>query len=139
MKEELQKAIFSRYNSHGIKFDTWEELKQKTGLTEIEPLCYYCKKQLQARSPYPYKDTVSLDHKTPKCFGGENTIENTVLCCTECNIIKGTMSSQTYFIFLEVFNKFPNEKKLVFQELFWGRKKNKIERERKEKMLWELV
>lgn len=141
MIDEMKKAIFSRYNKHGIKFDTWEELKQKTGLTEEqELLCYYCGDKLLATDIYPYRKVVSLDHKVPKCKGGNNSIENTCLCCTECNIIKGTMEDYVFFTFLEIMNHYPIEKKLIFDEMFWGKRKNKIERQKKEtKQLWELV
>ena len=140
MNVELKKAIFCRYNSHGINFDTWEELKIKTGLNEDKELtCYYCGDKLLATDVYPYRKVVSLDHKVPKCRDGNNSIENTCLCCTECNIIKGTMEDYVFFSFLEIMNKYPLEKKMIFEQLFWGKRKNKIEREKKPIMLWELI
>jgi len=135
---ELKKEIFRRYAKHGFDFKTWEDLVKETKLDETKPVtCYYCKKELNANCKNNKWDCVSLDHKLPKYWGGKNTIENTVLCCAECNIVKGTMTAETYFIFLETLNE-KGIKELVFNEMFPGRKAQMISRKNK-KMLWELV
>jgi len=140
MNEEMQKKIFCRYSQHGIKFKTWKELKQKTGLKEKKDIyCYYCGVKLEAITEYPHHNLVSLEHKIPKYYGGKNTIENTCLSCLKCNIIKGTMKETTYKIFLELLSIKPEAKKQILEEMFWGKnaKNNKITKPKK--FLWELI
>lgn len=141
MNDLLKKEIFRRYAHHGFDFQTWEELKQKTGLDESkECTCYYCGVLLQAETPYPYLTSVSLDHKQPKFYNGENTIENTCLCCARCNIIKGTMREGTYKLFLELLSVNPTAREQIMDEMYWGRRADKLRREGKaKKPLWELI
>lgn len=139
ISEALKKEIFRRYTKHGFKFNTWKDLKEQTGINEDSTKCYYCKKELNPSDNYPYRNAVSLDHKIPKALGGKNSLDNVVICCCECNIIKGTMNDQTYFLFLNILNQHPKEKEIIFKELFWGRRRNKIKRENKELKLWELI
>jgi len=136
--EELKKEIFRRYSKHGFKFNNWQELIKKTKIDETKtPTCYYCKKQLTPYCKENKWDCVSLDHKIPKYWKGKNSISNVVLCCAECNIIKGTMTSETYFKFLDALND-AKIKNLVFAEIFPGRKAKTMKRKNNQK-LWELV
>jgi 5-methylcytosine-specific restriction endonuclease McrA len=51
-------------------------------------LCYYCKTKMSigiANSP----DTCTVDHCISIGKGGDNTINNLVLCCEDCNRKKG--------------------------------------------------
>lgn len=47
--------------------------------------CSYCKKCLTLESS-------TLDHVIARRLGGSNRQDNLVLCCSECNAIKGGMS-----------------------------------------------
>ena len=47
------------------------------------------------------KNTLTLDHVTPKSKGGPNTWKNLVTCCGECNVKKGDMYVDD---FLEMYN-----------------------------------
>lgn len=44
--------------------------------------CYYCGQKLN-------ENNSTLDHKIPLSKGGDNSKENLVACCLECNSIKG--------------------------------------------------
>lgn len=139
ISEELKKEIFRRYTKHGFKFNNWQELLEKTGLDETkEPVCYYCKTKLTPDFKTNKNTNVSIDHKKPKYFGGKNTIENTCLCCHQCNIIKGTMDSQTYFAFLNALEE-SGIKNIVFKQMYPGRLAAMLKRKNKKLELWELI
>jgi len=139
ISKELQKEIFRRYSKHGFKFQTWKELIKKTKLKENkDPLCYYCKTKLTANFKEDKNNNVSLDHKQSKHFGGKNTLDNVVLCCHQCNIIKGTMDSETYFQFLEALEKVGLKEK-VFTQMYPGRLAAMLNRKNKNLKLWELI
>jgi len=57
--------------------------------------CCYCGTKLEFHTPYPYFASPSLDHKTSLWGGGDNQLENLVVCCARCNIFKGTMGYDT--------------------------------------------
>jgi len=137
--ESLQKEIFRRYRKHGFKFKNWEELIEQTKLDESKlPTCFYCGKELTSDFKKDKFGNVSIDHKKPKYWKGQNTIENTCLCCHECNIIKGTMYSETFFMFLEALNE-TGIKDQVFKEMYPGRKAAMMKRKNKKLELWELI
>lgn len=48
--------------------------------------CYYCGQTVEISQDS--KAGVSVDHKVPKSRGGSNEIENLVLCCRSCNVLK---------------------------------------------------
>lgn len=138
MNDEMKKAIFRRYSKHNIKFNTWEELKNATKINEQKELrCYYCNDLLEPENKNDLRKVVSLDHKTPKYWNGKDTIENTVLCCTECNMMKGTMFEKTYLEVIGLLFK-AGIKKKVFEEAFPGRRAATLSRKNNAE-LWELV
>ena len=50
-----------------------------------EGKCQYCKKVMT-------KQQVTVDHVLPRSRGGVTTWENCVVCCSECNTKKGSMT-----------------------------------------------
>lgn len=44
--------------------------------------CFYCDRRLR-------RGTATLDHVQPLSQGGDNTLENLVVCCYHCNQCKG--------------------------------------------------
>jgi 5-methylcytosine-specific restriction endonuclease McrA len=53
-------------------------------------VCYYCGKKMQIdtqRIDY-MPDLLTIDHRIPLVQGGSHTIDNLLLCCYDCNIIK---------------------------------------------------
>lgn len=48
-------------------------------------LCQYCSKKLT-------KATATIDHVIPRCKGGQDSWENTVAACMDCNQKKGNRS-----------------------------------------------
>lgn len=55
-------------------------------------ICGYCHK--------PIKDKPSLDHIIPIVLGGDNSIENSIVCCKNCNYHK-----HDYIVFSSVYDK----------------------------------
>lgn len=50
-----------------------------------DPHCFYCRKRVSRKKS-------TLDHVLPKSKGGQDTIDNLVLCCRDCNTAKGSMT-----------------------------------------------
>lgn len=90
--------------------------------------CFYCGKKLKIKDKYPYKDVPSVDHKIPLLFGGNNNYSNLVLCCHQCNIIKGTMTASTFKRMISLLKNDPDLLNDMFDEMFRGRFANKMER-----------
>lgn len=92
--------------------------------------CYYCNKIMKMHDIPPYKDTYSIDHKVPTTLGGTNDPQNMVVCCTECNIIKSTMTANTFVRLIKIIlDNDPLLLSVMFNELWSGKLANKIERE----------
>ncbi len=72
---------------------TKEELQQ---LYAENPSCAYCELQLA-------KEEITLDHATPLSRGGTHSIDNLVICCSNCNSLKGTKTAQEYLDFIPEF------------------------------------
>lgn len=94
--------------------------------------CCYCGKELLEETEYPHYFAVSLDHKQPLSIGGENSFQNIAVCCCRCNICKGTMKEETYKKFLAAI-KIAGIEEPVLNEMFWGRRANKVYRLQKDK------
>ena len=80
----------TKHNGHGRNsYIPYSELISlaKVYLREGFP-CYYCGKKMSIGIPNSL-DTCSIDHKKPISYGGENSLNNIVLCCEECNMKKG--------------------------------------------------
>jgi hypothetical protein len=102
--------------------------------------CCYFQKLLKYKSQtcYPWKDVGSIDHMKPQHEGGSNTLDNLVLSCHQCNIVKGTMNSDTFLEMFEAFEKTgkgkegvdssKNLKQRFLDEVWASRLANKIER-----------
>jgi 5-methylcytosine-specific restriction endonuclease McrA len=93
-------------------------------------VCEYCGQQLLICDHIPpYYKSFSIDHRTSIFSGGKNNLENIAIICTRCNIIKGTMTEQTYRAFLKPLLENPQLLDQVYKEMWNGRLANKIERE----------
>lgn len=95
--------------------------------------CIYCKKLLLFKDVPPYRLVPSIDHKLPLRMGGHNNFDNLVVCCNACNIIKGTLSYNTYIELLECIKDKPLLLERMFSESFNGRFANKMERNDEER------
>lgn len=94
--------------------------------------CEYCSQSLliSDHTP-PYYKSFSIDHRTSIDSGGTHELSNIAIICTRCNIIKGTMSEQTYRAFLKPMLNNSNLLDQVYREMWNGRLANKLEREQK--------
>jgi 5-methylcytosine-specific restriction endonuclease McrA len=138
MISELMKSkLYSRFDKKGYcKGIKWEQIETYYKIKDKNKLhCAYCGKELKEIDNPPYRDIVSVDRIKPICNGGQNTFENMTITCAECNIVKGTMSLET---FLEMKNCLENcgIKEKVFKEIYRGRKAAMLKRKVE---LWELV
>jgi 5-methylcytosine-specific restriction endonuclease McrA len=124
---------------------TRDEIIERFGLFNEESMrngirCCYFQKLLKYKSQtcYPWKDVGSIDHMKPQHEGGSNTLDNLVLSCHQCNIVKGTMNSDTFLEMFEAFEKTgkgkegvdssKNLKQRFLDEVWASRLANKIER-----------
>jgi hypothetical protein len=70
------------------------EREYATEILEGRDFCLYCGKKIEKLYDWspdgnPCKTYVNLDHMDPISLGGEDTDENTVYCCPDCNLKKG--------------------------------------------------
>ena len=142
MAKTLDTIISRRFSSHkgrsirlGIKVPIKEDFEKIVfECFDTGGRCHYCEQELKINSVYPYKDTISIDHKIPLALGGTNNIHNLAVCCHQCNIIKSTLS---YYTYLRLLNLLKKDKELfdkIFEEIFRGSLANKIERFHNEKL-----
>lgn len=129
-KDLYHNIVFKKFKRHFPEIDRnnlEKEVNNYFKLKEKEKIyCEYCKVELKAHQPYPYKDASSIDHKLPKTRGGKNVFDNIAITCTRCNIIKGTMSTEEYLKFLELLSVEPEWKAKILDSLFWGRRANML-------------
>lgn len=95
---------------------------------ETDYMCPYCKKRMLLDDPYPYRYRPSVDHKNPLSCGGSNDYENLLLCCTSCNIIKGTLDDKYFYRLLKVLEQDEELRDVLFAKWFNYGLANKIER-----------
>lgn len=143
-KKELTKIARRRYQNNKLRVGkkVREAFKFEDALLllfecyEEGFYCYYCKKQLKLKDEKPYLDVPSIDHKIPLSIGGRNDISNCVVCCHQCNIIKGTLTDTTFGRLLHAINSTnPELLKNLFEESFKGKLAYKLERLKVEKEL----
>jgi 5-methylcytosine-specific restriction endonuclease McrA len=131
MRSEMVSKLMIRFRKHFPK-TKWEEVDGHFHFMEKENLfCEYCGIKLLDEAPFPYKEIVSIDHKQPKNTGGVNSFDNVAICCTRCNIVKGTMTEKTFKDFHEILNTNPELKERIFEEMFWGWRANMLNRKNK--------
>ena len=63
---------------------TCEYINKKVELKKYAKHCAYCGKYI----PWSQR---TVDHITPKKYGGDYGLGNLIICCRECNIKKGSM------------------------------------------------
>lgn len=138
MNTELYKNIvFNKFKKHFPEIDRIS-LEDKVNdyfcLKEMEKIyCQYCDVELKTHQPSPYKDSPSLDHKLPKSRGGLNTFHNIAITCTQCNIIKGTLTTEEYLKMLDLLSVEPEWKEKILEGIFPGRKANMLNAKSKKK------
>lgn len=57
-----------------------------------EGFCYYCKELLYSS----FDKQIHVEHMTPLCRGGTNSIDNIVLSCSKCNFSKHTKTAEEF-------------------------------------------
>ncbi len=133
---EMVSTLCHRFAKYFKQGDTWEQANAYFHFTEKEKLyCEYCGIELQAMetTPYPHHAALSLDRKLPASRGGKNEFENIAICCTRCNICKGTMGAETFLRMLKLLSSDKEALEIILNELFWGRQANMLNRHLGEK------
>jgi len=77
---------FKRRSREGSISITKEQLKDFVSKSRY---CPYCKCILN-------KKYIEIDHKIPLSRGGQNKLENLVVCCRSCNRRKGAMTDKEF-------------------------------------------
>lgn len=72
----------------GVRIDFWEDQGR---------MCHYCNKKLPRPGTKSGRNT-QFDHVVSYADGGDDTLDNMVLCCRRCNLDKG---KKTYEEFIE--------------------------------------
>ena len=140
--KELKAMARRRYNSNTLRMNgkIRESFSFEDGLNLLIECfnsgfcCYYCEEKLVLKDKKPYLKVPSIDHKIPLSLGGSNDISNCVVCCHRCNIVKGTLTANTFGRLLHMINlEDPDLLDKLFEESFKGKLAYKLERLRVEK------
>lgn len=133
MKSEIISRLQRRFKKH-FPETSWQEVEDYFHFSQMERInCYYCTEELERGYEFPYSKNPSIDHKQPLSRNGLNSFDNVAISCTRCNIVKGTMTEQTYKNFLTLLNSKPEWKETIMNEMFLGRLADKLRREGKQK------
>ena len=65
-----------------------------------EENCCYCGKEFD-NSKWGHK---TVDHKKAIKKGGQDLLENYILCCRRCNVLKGTKTAEVFIELLKKWN-----------------------------------
>jgi 5-methylcytosine-specific restriction endonuclease McrA len=94
--------------------------------------CEYCGCQMLIKdSEKPYSRSFSLDHRISLDIGGNNALKNFAIICHRCNIVKGTMTEDTFLEILHSDKPLLEKPQLLnraFGEIWRGRLADKLER-----------
>ncbi|MBU1067187.1 HNH endonuclease [Patescibacteria group bacterium] len=131
---KLSEAFNSRYKRLVERSEKWgkrppnkDELWGKLETCFLDGFkCCYCGCKMLRHQTAPSFQAFSIDHYIPFAAGGDNTTGNIVFCCHSCNIVKGTMSGDT---FKELLKYIPVElKNRIYLEIWKGRLAEKLDR-----------
>lgn len=88
--------------------------------------CPYCARSLTA-------ENFGADHRLPLSRGGKWTLENLVICCKECNLVKGALDEVEYRELLQLVGTWVPEVKVnLFARIKGGSRLAKFSRQKKE-------
>lgn len=94
-----------RLNIFGIEPITTDRIRRlfitsvKSGL-----ICSYCGEKMDLFAPREdFRMVISVDHVVPLSNGGTNDTNNLTVCCTRCNLVKGTMKQDQFMFILKSF------------------------------------
>lgn len=83
-------------NTIRLEIDSKDEKRMKEEVWEESGYCcYICEKQMHCDHP-----DLTIDHITPKRYGGSLLKENMACCCKQCNEEKGCRTPYSYTIHL---------------------------------------
>jgi len=85
--------------------------KRKRVYAKTNSRCGYCGIEVSV-----YEDPV--DHIVPRSLGGNNSDENLMACCHQCNASKGNRSLEEFRLWL-VWRDFCREKKFSVYQISW--------------------
>ncbi|MBA7680351.1 hypothetical protein ES703_88666 [subsurface metagenome] len=137
---KLRKAFNGRYKrlversvKLGIEPPDKDKLWQKVEMCFLEGFkCCYCGCQMMKYQRAPSLEAFSLEHYIPFAAGGDNATQNIVVCCHSCNIVKGTMTGDTFKELMEHIT--PELKRKMFMEIWKGRLADKLDKVKAEEV-----
>ena len=130
----LRQAFDTRYTRLVEQSERWgrclpskDELRNKLEHCFLDGFnCCYCGCKMLRHQTAPSFQAFSIDHYIPLAAGGDNTTSSIVFCCHSCNIVKGTMTGDTFKELLKSITVMLKNK--VFLEIWKGRLADKLER-----------
>ncbi|MBA7685440.1 hypothetical protein ES703_93865 [subsurface metagenome] len=143
LEEELREHFERRWKSSienrefpipgSLKENLWEKMlvRFKMGFK-----CAYCDQKLITKGPkYHTIRNFSFDHKKPLHHGGDNSLDNIEVVCYRCNILKSTMTLDTYKkLVSKTDSKFLDK---MYNELLAGRMAGKREQESLQRQMYQ--
>jgi hypothetical protein len=107
---------------------------------ESDGKCYYCDVEMIA-SGKPIEKVFSVDHLIPLCYtyATRNTKDNLCVCCTRCNIVKGTVCAFNFKKLIQLLKINPHFFDDYMKEAFVGKMAEKIVRVKEESTMFPMV
>jgi len=97
--------------------------------------CFYCGRKMRIRGDKEdFSDAFSIDHYIPISEGGKSSQDNIVICCTRCNLVKGTLRGDTFREILSQFDD-PSLREKYLEEMYRASLPRKLERLESEGLL----
>ncbi len=88
------RAVEKYYLHHKYKISNQNSITAVQLWLKQDKKCFYCKKPI-------FRKEITIDHVEPLAKGGLWNMENLVCACEECNLMKGDMTLQEFYIFMK--------------------------------------
>ena len=114
LKKKFENLILRRTNSTNKRLNIYgiapirPDRIRKLFLRSIRSglYCEYCGEKMELfASRRDFRMAISIDHIIPLSNGGTNSEGNLKVCCTRCNLVKGTMTQDQFLFILKQFEE----------------------------------
>jgi CRISPR/Cas system Type II protein with McrA/HNH and RuvC-like nuclease domain len=122
LKKKFENLVLRRTNSTNKRLNIYGIIPvrpdriRKLFLQSINNglICSYCGEKMELfASREDFRMAISVDHIVPLSNGGTNSEENLVVCCTRCNLVKGTSTQDQFLFILNQFKEQQGHDKMI--------------------------
>ena len=147
--EEVAKRRYANLKKRSKRFELevpeFKEIFElvRKAYKENDFRCHYCSIEMEIRPTIKgyFGRLFSIDHYLPLTLNGDNSLDNLVVCCTRCNLVKGAVPGDFYKKVLQILEEYSWEFKEKYLNLYYKSalaskiERNKLEREIRNRIL----